>query len=348
MRLLKSRNTMLGLDISPRAVKLIEMERVNGTKKVLSHAISEWDGQDDPGLDQLEGGLLKKLVLENNIHTKKVVTIVPHKDLTERFVELPFSAGNKMGEYVKWEIPKHINYPVEEATYDYICADSSQREKCEVHLAITRKDSVDRIVSIIRDAGLIPEVIETRSTALHRLVKQNPEWMTKTVTLLDIEYRWTSMLVISEGTLRMSRRIENGKRDIVTSIAVLSGCELDEAENLLMDLGFDEKVLEGESVDPTSREFNVYSAIERPVDRMLADMKRSYEFYKAQYGIENDPDLILISGETSCIPNLDRFISMKTGNKANVIRIEDLSGLQIDGKELQVGSFTIALGLAMR
>ena len=345
---LKTKSRMLGMDVGPRAVKLVEMERAGGNWKVLKHVISKWEDRDEPGLDQLEGGLLKRLVAENNIHTKKVTTIVPYRDLTERFVELPLSAGDKMSEYVKWEIPKHINYPAEEATFDYICSDSTGREKNDVHIAITRKDSVERIVSIIREAGLVPEVIETRSTALHRLVQQNPEWMTKTVILLDIEYRWTSMLVISEGTLRMSRKIENGKRDIVTSIAVLSGSELDEADKLLMDLGIDEKIIKGESVDPTSQEFNVYSAIERPVDRLLIDMKRSYEFYKAQYGIENDFDLILVSGEISHIPNIDRFIGMKTGKKAKVIGMEDLSGLQVAGKDLSVGLFTIALGLAMR
>ncbi|MBN2072236.1 MAG: pilus assembly protein PilM [Candidatus Krumholzibacteriota bacterium] len=339
---------VLGIDMSPRFIKLVEVESGRGGIMVLKTAIDRITEDDEDGGPVRYAERLKGLIRNNGIKAKKAFAVLMPEDVIERFVSVPAEAGKKIREIIEWEVPKHIDYSMEETVYDYNISEIPDSSRKDVHLAIARRDRVEKLASIIQEADLCPEGIESRSSSLCRLMNGFSGIEKKTVAILDIEHRWSTLLILRDKVLIMSRRIENGTNDILESISSLIGCSEHESRVYMMETGFSEPIINGEEVPPLSLEYTVYSAIERSVDRLVADLKRSYEIFKAQNEMQNNPDIIYLTGGTSLLPNIDRVLQIKMGIETEVL---DPFGTGLLSDESGTDSFaqlTVALGLAIR
>ncbi len=348
MELISENKRVLGIDISPEAVRLAQIRARGGIKRVEMAVVSADRRQDESGMELLRRGILTQPDGRTCVRARNAVSVLEYQDVTERFLNLPCVDRKKLKELVKWEVPKHTDFPAEEAAWDFTAEKRPGGNEYNVHLAISRKEKVDELLGIILDAGLFPAAVETRSTALHRLVSHMKDPLPGIMALFEIGYRWTTFIIARDGALMMSRRIENGGRDIISSITALIGCGEEDAQGHMLSRGFNEKILGGERVDPVSLEYSLYSAMERPLDNLVSEIKRSYEYFKAQYAVGEDPDRYLLSGEVAMLPNLDRFLSIKLGRDTEVIRPEHFSALEYDVEDVPFPLMSTAVGLALR
>ncbi len=342
-------NSVIGLDIGTSSIKLVELERKNGTAVVRNAAQCR-----NPAAGE-EISEEKRLVLmvrglkqEYGVRANRTVSTLSKRDITEKFLTVPADAGERVGDIVKWEVPKHISFPVEDAVYDFRVDELQGGGELGIHLAITRRRNIEKHVELLMRMGLVPEAVETRSRALHRLIDRTVDTEASVVAALDIGSRWSTMLIINNGVLRMSRTMEIGSDDINSSIVNLVRCSENDAESLKRKMGFTEEIMKGESVSATSKEFHVYSAIEMHMDRLIAEMKRSLVFYYAKQEAEDEPEILFVTGGAARIPNLGRFIEKKLGFE---VRINDpSSGFTNEaGETMELGAhLSMALGLALR
>ena len=136
--------------------------------------------------------------------------------------------------------------------------------------------------------------------------------------------------------------------DITHSITNLVRCSEEDAEDLKRNVGFSEEILRGDAVPATSRDYNLYSAIEHQMDRLIAEMKRSLVFFYAQYEEQDEPEILYLTGGTSRIPNLTQFIDKKLDTRVEIVDPLEAIPHDLENNEGFGTQLSMAVGLAMR
>ncbi len=341
---------VLGLDIGYSIVKLVELRKRNGNAEIRNYLFSDFDYNSSVPRSKQAEELVKGLLRENHIKTRKVVTAISNEDLIERVFYLPLSSRDKIKDIVKWEVKKHINFPMEEAVYSYITSEIEEAEKLCIYLAISKRDVVERQIELLSRVGLEPLAIETKSTALSRLIQWSHADRAKEgkIALVDIGSKSSVFVLIDKGFIRMSKYIEIGSIDITSTIVNLIHCSEKDAEELKMNIGIKEEVMNNRDSSPESVDFNVYSAIEFQMDRLISEIKRALMFYFAQFEWEGDPDIMYITGGTSRIPNIAKFLARKLSMKVEVLDPVDKFKCADCLDKGSATHLSIAFGLALR
>lgn len=342
------RRRTIGIDIGSDSLKAVEVETGGGMPRLLN-AVIEKDvfGGHSP-IGRLDAGLLSGILKKRGIKAKRAISVLPDEDLIEKYLRFPVETLKRIGDFVNWEASKHISYPVEEASFDYSTEERNGGDEIGVHLAVARRVVVEKYVYLLKNAGLVPEAVEPRSLALKRILRNREIPENMIVSMLDIGFRWTTLLILKGGRIRFSRTIETGGKDVRDSIAALINISPAEAEHHMVNTGLDINLIREEDVSPTSTEYNVYSAIERAIDRLISDYRRSYEFFRVQYEEEDGPAVLYLTGGTARIPNLDRFVEMKLKVKTEVFDTLKYSGIENGSYGGPWQPLSTALGLALR
>lgn len=341
-------DSMIGLDIGNSIVKMVELRRSNGDVAVNDFMFEPYPEDTEGTKEEKAIQLIRKLVQENHVRTRRVVSVIPDKELIERFLYLPAGSSKKLTGIVKWEVTKHITFPIEEAVYDFSYSELPEEEKLCVYLVITKRSIVDSYIAMISGVGFEPFALESKAQALTRLLR----WMKVTegrkVAVLDIGSISSSFMIVENGVLRMTKFIEIGSEDITSTIVNLVHCTVKDAEDLKMSVGIKREVMESKDSSPTSVDYNVYSAIEFQMDRLIQEMKRALMFYFAQFEWENDPDILFLTGGASRIPNMDKFLANKLSMEVETI--DPVSFMKCnDCEDKGPGThLSIAFGLALR
>jgi len=345
-----TKNSLLGIDIGYSIVKIAELERRNGEIAVKDYVFGDFDNESGFSREEQAVDLIKSLLKDNGIKTRRVVTTVPSVDLIEKFLYLPVNSKEKLDDIVKWEVKKHVSFPLEEAAYSFTAEEIEEADKLCVYLAITKRSIVEEQINLLLKMGLKPVAIETKAQALARLIKwaDKERILEQKLVLLDIGSKSSSFMLLDKGILRMSKFMEIGSIDITSTIVNLVHCSEKDAEELQMKVGITDEVLNSEESSPRSINFNIYSAIEFQMDRLIAEMKRALMFYFAQFEWEGNPDILYITGGASRIPNIAKFLSKKLSVDVEVL--DPAKNLSCNDC-LDKGSAThlsIAFGLALR
>ncbi len=346
-RILPGGRKMVGLDIGTSSIKVSQITHRGKRVRVGKTAI--WDNNRDSE-GEIQGNLenrIGELFSINNISTGGVVSTLTKDSITEKFISVP-PAREKIRDIVRWEVPKHIDFPFREAVFDYRSELIPGTESVSVHIAISRRKELEEFIRLLTNVGIRPRALETRSRALQRVAMLEEGIGEKSVAVLDMGSRWSTLILLNSGVLRMTRTMEIGSDDINHSIVQLVKCSEEEAESLKQKVGISRDILHGERVQSTSDSFQVFSAIEHQMDRVVAEVKRSLVFHFARYEDEPEPEAIYLMGGSSRIPNLEVFLNSKFD--MDVEAIDPLKRLKGEN-EISPDEGTrlsMAIGLALR
>jgi type IV pilus assembly protein PilM len=339
---------VIGLDIGASTLKIVELEGLNGkvaVKKIASGQYSENYGVDEA--EQVREAVYRTIG-EHGIKAKRVVSAIAKKDVIEKFLQIPVIDEKKIRDILKWEVSKHISFPLEQVVYDYRIDDIPGEAKVSVHLAIARRSRIENHIDILRSLGLVPVAVEPMSLSLFRIARSLVEIGDRPLAILDIGAHSSTLLIVTGGKMRLSRMIEIGSEDIMSSIVNLIQCSREEAGTLMSSVGISDEILQGQEVSATSKEFETYSAIEYQMDRLIGELRRSLVFFMAQYEGEDEPETLCLTGGTAGIPNLKQFLEKKLGLKSEVIdplKNPDWNGCTHDNSGCYL---SMAFGLALR
>ncbi|MCP5159364.1 MAG: pilus assembly protein PilM [Gammaproteobacteria bacterium] len=164
---------MLGIDIGPSAIKVVELSRSGTRFRVEAFAIEplgEGMLEDRNPVDpEAVGEVIKRACRNAGTRTRRAAVAVPTSGVITRTVPMP--AEFKEGDIeinISIEASQYIPYPVEEVYLDFEVKGRSQAssEMQDVVLVATRKENVDTREAALKEAGLTPVVVDVEGYAL--------------------------------------------------------------------------------------------------------------------------------------------------------------------------------------
>lgn len=233
---LRRNKTTVGLDIGSGFVKVAVVDH-SGTEPELVHvshtpliadAIVEGEVMDP----QIVVETIRSLFDAANIKSRNVVTSVGGRDVMVKKIQMDRMKESDAREVIRWEAETHVPFDMENVQLDFQILDPRDDGlQMNVLLVAAKREVVDQKVALLRDAGLTPTLVDVDSFALHNAFEYNyPDAMNGTVALVNVGHEVSTVNVLQDGTLILTRDVPFGSRRMREELRRLHGLTPDEAE----------------------------------------------------------------------------------------------------------------------
>jgi len=356
---------VVGLDIGSNSFKLVQLKSTSKGWQLVKYAIQEVSGEAveelDPDLKEtvLSEGL-KKLFKARKVSNKRVATAVSGDSVIVRYVKLPFMTEEELRNVISYEAEQHIPLPIDQVVVDFHIlgeAADEKEKKLEVLLVAAKEELIDQHIRILKLAGLKPAVIDVDSFAMENAYEANHgKELGETVALINIGAKITTINVVEDGISHLTRDFAVAGNQFTKEIQREFNLSFSQAEELKKQQGT--IVIESDEInlsrmpDKEDRSSRISEAITPVLNKILSELKRSFDFY--ENSIKGRPiSKVLLSGGSARLKNLDKFLSDKLG--VPVERSDPFSQIRVNLGEADMEALrenapalAVSVGLALR
>ncbi|KTD39326.1 Tfp pilus assembly protein, ATPase PilM [Legionella nautarum] len=321
----KSR-TVLGIDLSPTAIKVIEISLQDAKPCIEAYAYHSFPSniKESAKNDELTA-VLKKLLLGINSTAKYAAIALPDSMVISKTIQLVASLNDSEREELAIHEANKSLFSSEEISIDFtvLGASSEFAGMLDILLVISKAENINKPVKAIRNAGVEVKVVELESHALARaigrLISQN-----KVIGIIDLGYQLIRLCFINNERILYTREEEVFGNQQFFDVFQQTSLAQSARQNTLLD---------------------------RESELIVLHIKRNLQFFFANSHHENVEQIYLV-GERSNLVQLSKLIqeavkiSTQVANPLNgLIVAKDLNVEELT----QLGpSFSVAIGLALR
>ncbi|MBI3820289.1 MAG: type IV pilus assembly protein PilM [Planctomycetes bacterium] len=337
-----SRKSLLAIDLGASSVKILEVHR-DRDDLVLTN-FSRVDIQSDANRAEAIAECLRR----GKFKTKHAVAAISGKSVIVRFLTMPRMSHEELNRAVKFEAEKYIPWPVDESQIDAVSLgdlpgqDQNAQPEMRVLLVAAKKTFVNDFSQMLIQNGLVPLAIDIDSIALATAYEMherasNTSPAPGAIALVDIGAGKTSVNIISGGTPRFIREIDNGGGDMTQCVAQKFGMETQEAERV--------------KCSPGDRSSEIEEIVMSAVADLANELNLSFDYFEHQG--DGSVDSIHLSGGASSIVSIAENIERATGKRTHLWNpIDGLkvhgAGIDLDDLNAHAPSLAVAVGLAAR
>jgi type IV pilus assembly protein PilM len=234
------------VDIGSHTVKVCQLRRVGDMYELEKFGSAEIYAAGDQPSDAREQqaakvAALKRALEDGQIKAKHTVSAICGESIIVRYLQLPEMPEDELKKALQWEAEEYIPFRLNEVNLDSMVLGhgaDGDHSKMEVLLVSAKKDLVESHVSILRDAGLEPRIVEVDSFAFLNCYEANHNPAEEDcVALVNIGGQITSINIFNRGVSRFSRDIPVGGDTMTTAIKVRLNCSYRDAENYKVTVG---------------------------------------------------------------------------------------------------------------
>jgi len=331
-----SSKAVIGLDVGSYAVKAVALQSNKDRITLQGYAQARIDNQD-------LGEVIKRVVGQLGLKSKRVVTAVSGRSVIVRQVDTPKLQDAELKQHITYEADKYIPFGTEEVIIDcqpMPAKPGSTENTQQVMLVAVRKGFVQEHLSSLRSAGLMPEVIDVDVFALANAYEllgppMPPENERKATAIIDIGATKTNIAIMLADRLLFTREIYLAGNEISDAIARTLNYQPDEVDAM--------KLAPGEALE------SIVDAAMPAFEDLANEIRLSFDYVEGQF--DTEVSNVVLSGGTSQLPNVGNIL----GNILSrpVFVFDPLAGLDlvpsrydIHGLDANSPGLTVALGLA--
>jgi type IV pilus assembly protein PilM len=316
----------VGLDIGKETIKAAEIRRSVRGIELRRFAI----GATPPGA--VEGGLildrealaaaLVAVLRDAKIRSRRVIISVTGQNVLARILRLPPIPEEEIKQAIRWEAERHLPIPVDDAVLDVQLVrevvEDGERQ-LEVLLAAAPEGVVLSYIEALDAARLTVDAVEVGGLAMARALSQMVE--TGTRVLVNLGASMTELAIVRGGVPQFTRTILSGQEAVSRAVAI-----------------------------PAPRRDADAFALASGLDELLTQLRRSLDFFRAQFGGTTIDGLVLCGGGAR-IPRIDRHFALELDLPVSIgtpAGVEPHAGLDPAAFNAVAPQLVVATGLAMR
>jgi type IV pilus assembly protein PilM len=345
----QKQSTVLGVDISTAAIKLLELSKVGARYRVESYGVAPLpqDAVIDKNIANIDviADALKIALKQSGSKLRQASVAVAGSSVMTKIIPMPAGMpDDEMEEQIMIEADQYVPYSLDEVNFDFevLGENENNSDLVNVLLAASRKDVVQDRVEALAKAGLKAKIVDVEAFAMENafalLIDQLPETLEgQTVAIVDVGATMTTLNVLYNSHTVYTREQSFGGKQLTEEIQRRYGLTYEEAgmakklgglpDNYIVDV-----------LDPFKR-------------AMVQQVQRSIQFFVSSTANRRIDSLILAGGCAS-ITGIDKlaqqainvpvvianpFINMSLSQK---VRPQALSN--------DASAMMIACGLALR
>ncbi|MCG2712722.1 MAG: pilus assembly protein PilM [Candidatus Omnitrophica bacterium] len=213
----------------------------------------------------------------------------------------------------------------------------SGTKNLEIEVVAAKTEEIKKHMQIYLQNKLTVASINVHSFCLWNVFQKSNQWKEDdTIALLNLGAKTSTINIYSNNMLRFNREIFFGGESLLAAMVKELSISPKEVKELIDNYGLNDKSPQ-------------YEKISESLKQLVAQIDRSFGYYKAQFHIER-VDRVVIYGGVSKLINIDKFLSEKLGIFAEIG--EPFNGLLFDQKSFAnlkdfASFFSIAIGAAI-
>jgi type IV pilus assembly protein PilM len=345
-----SEENLTGLDIGSGSIKILQLKKSKGTFKVERFGIKALptetivDGSIMDGLEVVSA--IKEISSEQKLKQKNVALSISGTSVIVKKISLPPMSEEDLEKQIKFEAEQYIPFDINDVYLDFHILRSEAgvtegQQEMSVLLVATKKDKLNDYANAVREAGLIPKVVDVDAFAIENMYCVNYETLPGELTAL-----------VNIGASVMNINILKGGSSAFTRDITIGGNRY--TERLQQDLGLSYEDAEAAKKGQRNGADEVaVNAVIAMVDMEVAsEIGRSFDYFRTTSSYD-DIARIVISGGCARIKSLPsriaEHLSLET-TLADPFRALDVSDLKMASEEMAEMSLSAAVvvGLALR
>ena len=342
--------SVLGLDISSSAVKLIEISKSGKNYKVDSYAAEGLPSNavNEKSISDIDavGEAIRRAVKRSGAKTTDVAVAIAGDAVITKTIQLDANLPDReLEERVLMQADQYIPFPMEEVRYDFEVIGISDRDPdlVDVELVASRIENVDARTQAVKSAGLNPKIVDIEEFALSNACELLPYQMPnngveKTIAVIDFGATTSTFAVFSDNRVIYSRDFNFGGYQLTEEIMNTYGLSYEEAGKAKK-LGGLPSNYEPEVLDPF-------------MDDMTQQVNRALQYYLASSPDREQPQQLVICGGCANITGVDLVVKSKINT--NVVIGNPIGNMNLSSRaknqkiENDATALLIACGLALR
>jgi type IV pilus assembly protein PilM len=337
--------SILGIDVGTHSIKLIEIAQEKDVRTLLaagsmptpSKAMSSTVTADFEAIAYV----IKQLVKETGAKSDRVNIALPESQVFTRVIEVPQLSNRELTSAIQWEAEQYIPLPLDQVNMDFTIlrdAKTTTTGKMEVLLIAAPKVLIERYMTILELADLVPAFAETEIIAGSRAISRSMS-MVKNLMMVSIGAQTTDMTILRNGVIAFVRSISAGGEALSRALSQSLDFTVVQAEEYKKTYGLQKGLLEGKLV----------AAMEPIMVTILNEIKRAIAFFGEKY--PNEPiEAIVLSGGSAKLPGIVSYITESVNIETQLAN--PWIGIQKEARFAVLSTegplFTVAVGLAIR
>jgi type IV pilus assembly protein PilM len=215
------REEMVAIDLGVRTTKAVHLRRIGDDYLLLNYVLVDAPGKDRALSRAVWAEHLRKVVRALSGTTRRVVLSLGTNSGLLSQVDLPGASAADLRKMIKLSPRAYLQQDLPDHLFDCHVGSAAPeevevgglrpRKKSRVLVAAARRSLVEDLVDGARDAGLTVEAITLGQVALaNAFQKTNPDASAQPVALIDIGYQTSTISILHEGELALTRVVNLG------------------------------------------------------------------------------------------------------------------------------------------
>jgi len=339
----------VGLDIGSSAIKLVELkERKAGEFHLQRLGVEPLSPEAIVDGSVMDSALVVDAIHRLNDQTKvkntNYATSLSGHSVIIKKIQLPAMPREELAESIQWEAEQYIPFDINDVRLDYVVLSEGEasRDQMDVLLVAVKLDKINDYVSVVRQTGKVPSLIDVDAFAVQNCYEVNYDLDSrKTLALVNMGAAVTNINILSRGSTVFWRDISSG------------GNQFSEALQRDLNLSFEqaESLKRGQQVDRYAPA-DAKAVLDSVSAEMAGEIRKTFDFYSATSS-EGAVDELMLSGGCALTPNLaqvlrERFeVPVEIMNPFRRVRFSD-KDFDAAWLESVAPMMAIAVGLAIR
>ncbi|CAN5888139.1 type IV pilus assembly protein PilM [soil metagenome] len=338
----------IGLDIGSSSVKVVQLKKKGngwalqafGMQPLLPQTIVDGTIMDQEAVAEAIRQLWSRLKLK----VKDVASAIAGPPVILQKISVPQMSSEQLAMNIRSEAEHHIPFGKDDVELDYhVTTPVNASGQTELLLVAAKKEVVADYVQVVRDAGLIPHVVDVAAFASQNGFEVNyPLDPRETVVLINIGAAISNINIVRSGVSLFTRDVTIGGNAFTEEIQKQMGIAADEAEAY--------KVGGTEQEDGVVPQ-DVMRVMDGVSEVMAGEFQRSLDFFLATTADANVTRIVLAGGSAK-VGSLHRAIERRSRLPLEVAdawrRVEIDATLDREYLGSHSPEALIGVGLAMR
>lgn len=306
MSLLSGINDFIGLDIGTSAVRLVQLSNKGPVKTLVKYSSVNIDSKlalsDAKGDEQKLAQIIKDLVTQSRFTTRNVAVGIPSNRVFTTLVDIERLNPTELDKTIKYQADNLIPTPLDQSKIDWALLGDSPKDKTKVEVLLTSvaNSYVEGRLDMLESIGLNVIAFEPDNIALARALI--PAEATTPQMVIDIGQKSTDLVIVMNGSPRLTRSITTGSEAIVRAAMQNLSIDEEQANQFVFKFGLSKDKLEGQ----------IHQAIIGTVDILMTEIEKSIKFFQSRYEGVNI-ERVVVTGGASALPEFPLYIANKFG-----------------------------------
>ncbi len=281
---------------------------------------------------------LRELIRKAKIKKKDAtISLAGHSSVIIKRVSLPEMSEEELSESIKFEAEQYIPFDIEDVNLDFqILGPKEEPGQMDVILVAAKKDVINEYLSVVKEAGLTPLIVDVNSFALENIYEVNYEIEPdKNIAIVNIGASTINMNILKGGISVFTRDSAVGSN--------LHTEALQREFNLTYETA--ERLKKGEPVENVAAE-DALSVMELASEEIIGEVSRSLEYFPESV------NEVILSGGCALVKDFPNLLAEKIGAETKVM--EPFKNIKIPKRfdvtyiEEMAPMLSVAAGLALR